>query len=117
MVTEARIPETGRYYHAQHLIVLREGMTVMSRRCALAHELAHHHYRDIRSTPRVEARADRWAANQLITVDDVVSCAHEHPEHPERWCDELTVTPHMLRTWLSIPSNYHRAELLWRETA
>lgn len=116
-VVEDDIPETGRYYHAHRLIALRTGMTALSRRCALAHELAHHHYGDTCTSPRIEARADRWAANRLIRVSDVVRCAVERPEHPEHWCDELMVTPHMLRTWISNPNNHRRAEQLWRLVA
>jgi hypothetical protein len=42
-VVEADIPEMGRYYHRHDLIVVRRGITYMSRRSALAHELGHHH--------------------------------------------------------------------------
>lgn len=116
-VVEAPIPETGRYYHHERLIVLRAGMSQLTRRCAFAHELGHAHYNDTTTTPRIEARADRWAAGRLIHAADVARCARDYPDHPELWCDELEVTPHMLRTWISNPNNYRRAERLRRAVA
>lgn len=112
LVLEAVIPESGRAYPRRRLVVLRAGLDTITRRCVLAHELAHIFAGDDCSTPRAERRAWRWAAQRLVTLDDLVTCALEHPEHPEIWCDTLRVTPHVLRTWLSNPSNYSHAERL-----
>lgn len=104
------MPMRGRYYPGRQLVVLQPGLHSIVERCTLAHELGHHY------TGASEARADRWAANRLIDVHDIVRCATDHPHNPERWAAELSVIPRMLRTWLNSPSNYQRAEQLWRAT-
>lgn len=117
LVLEAVIPEAGRAYARRRLVVLQSGLDAITRRCMLAHELAHIHAGDDCSTPRAERRAWRWAAHRLIALDDIVNCALEHPEHPDLWCETLHVTPHVLRTWLSDPANYSRAERLIQAAA
>ncbi|MFD2757066.1 ImmA/IrrE family metallo-endopeptidase [Gulosibacter faecalis] len=109
--------EAGRWYRDRRLITLRHGLTPIQERCTLAHELGHAFHQHSHSDEHTELQADRWAAGQLITVDTVVDCALVYPDHPERWCTELEVTPHMLRTWFSNPTNSRRAEQLWRATA
>lgn len=103
-------PDTGR-------ITLRRGMTAAHERSVLAHELGHEHYADPGSSSRTEARADRWAAQHLLTAEAVAECARAYPEHPDKWCRELQVTPHVLRVWMSNPSNYARAAALLRSAA
>lgn len=116
-IHHAPIPDMGRYYRDRHLIVLREDLDPLTRRCVLGHEIAHAHYLDTCGDPRTEQRAWRWAANRLITLDDLVQCALDHPENPEQWCHTLQVTPLILRTWLSQRSNYERADQRIRAAA
>lgn len=117
LVIEAAIPNAGRYYPGHRVIVLRPDLDAVTRRCVLAHELAHHHYRDDCTSPSAERRAWRWAANRLIRVEQIVQCALEHPDHPELWCEQLHVTPHVLRTWLAQPRNYEAADTAYRRAA
>lgn len=105
-VIYANIDERGRYYPGENLILLQPGMHAIVERCTLAHELGHHH------RGPSEDRADQWAADFLIHPEAVAQCAIEHPEHPDRWADQLNVTPRMLRVWLSDHANYVRAEHL-----
>lgn len=107
----------GRYWHHRQTIELQAGMPTLQERCVLTHELAHAFYGDTTSTPRVEARADRWAANRLISVDDVVRAARMWPENPEKWCTELLVTSNLMRVWLAQRSNYEQADALLRVAA
>lgn len=117
-VIDASLPDDhGRYYQEARLIVLREGLTPVTRRCMLGHELGHVRFGDTTSSEQIEARAWRWAANRLVSVDDVVACALAHPERPDLWCEQLQVTPHVLRTWLSQPRNYQTADEQYRRAA
>lgn len=117
LVIHASITETGLYSARHRTILLRTGMPAILDRCTLAHELGHHHYRHTASTPTHERLADAWAAQHLIDLHDLVTCATTFPENPERWCGELAVTPHMLRVWISTPSNYQEADRLIRAAA
>lgn len=109
--------QPGLWWPELRKITLRSGMPHIQARSVLAHELAHHHYEDDGATQTHENRADRWAANKLINPRDIARCALEYPENPDYWCHELSVTPHLLRVWLSIPNNYRRADLMYRAIA
>lgn len=88
------LPEPGRWYPTRREIVLRAGMTAMQERSVLAHELAHAILVHPHSTPKLEAQADRWAARQLVTIDDLARVARESDD-PGRWCVDLVVTAHI----------------------
>ena len=96
----------GYYNHTTHTISTRRGMSIQQYRSTLAHELGHAHYGDHPTghghyDQKQEARADRYAARLLIdpaTFDTAY-----------RWCqgnlqelaDELEVTQHLLRVYLT----------------
>lgn len=57
----------GYYNHEQRTIVVRLGLTPCELRSVLAHELAHAFYGDECSSKANERRAERYAAELLIT--------------------------------------------------
>lgn len=89
------------YHHSSRIILVRQGLDPVTRRCALAHELGHAHYEDDCSTPQAELRADRWAASALITPSDLNQLIPQEAVELSRLSAELGVTPHLLRVHLS----------------
>lgn len=110
-------PDRGRWYPRPRIITLDFGLTTITERCVLAHELGHAHYGHDCTTDIGETQANRWAAQRLITVDQIVECALAYPDHPGKWCVDLQTTPTMLAAWLSDQTNLDRAEQLWRAVA
>lgn len=88
------------------IISLRHGLGDVQARCTLAHELAHHYYGD---TPGVdgkraafqERRADRWAAERLISASDYALAERLHGPHPGAIATELGVTRALVEVWAS----------------
>ena len=69
-------PVPGAYFPDRNLIVVAAGQSRAMRRSVAAEELAHHelgHRRDTRpgEVERIEYRARSWAAERLITVEDL----------------------------------------------
>ncbi|WP_288833746.1 ImmA/IrrE family metallo-endopeptidase [uncultured Corynebacterium sp.] len=95
----------GYYIHELRLITTRRGLSIAEYRSTLAHELAHAHYQDAFSTPKIEARADRWAANYLLDEHDVRDALIWHNHHRSPAAYDLEVTEHLLDVWLE---NYER---------
>lgn len=91
----------GFYIHDLRLISTRRGLTIAEYRSTLAHELAHAHYQDTFSTPKIEARADRWAANYLLDEHDVRDALVWHNHHRSPAAYDLEVTEHLLDVWLA----------------
>lgn len=65
----------GDYHAPTKHIRIQQGMLYRKERSVLAHELAHAHYSDEPDLfgnlgPRMEARADEWAAHFLIHPDE-----------------------------------------------
>lgn len=73
------LPERGRWVDGAGVILLRHGMTERRTVSTLAHELAHHYYRDGIQTPAVERRAWRWAARLLVPPEDYARAEQYHP--------------------------------------
>lgn len=70
------LPVRGLYCPQQSAIVIRRGQTRRMRRSVLAEELGHHELghtpaSDRQATARMELRARRWAARQLISLTDL----------------------------------------------
>lgn len=99
----------GNWHPKENAISLRTGLTESETRSVLAHEIGHavlgHHC----DGTRAEREADEWAANMLLSARMVADCAKRWPESPEKWCDELQVTPDILRAWMAQSENYARA--------
>lgn len=95
----------GMYLHDRRLILIRKGLDYWKRRSILAHELGHAFYRDeIHGDPRLELRADQYAARLLISEDAYRAAEHLHGPHPGAIAHELGVTPDVVTTWCDIYS-------------
>lgn len=90
----------GYYFHAIRLITTQRGLSIAEYRSTLAHELAHAHYCDTTSTPRIETRAHRWAANLLLDEHAVRDALIWHNHHRSPAAYDLEVTEHLLGVWL-----------------
>lgn len=110
VLTANLLDSRGLWLPERRTILLKRGLTSTTRKCVLAHELAHAYYGDDCSTPDRERRANRWAANRLITADDVARCSQDYPGHPEQWCERLQVTDLILLAWLQQPKNMEAVE-------
>lgn len=81
-------------------ITLRHGMSDADTLCALAHELGHAHYGDPAGhDPRLEARADRFAARLLISPVEYAAAERAYGAHPAHIAHELGVTVHLVDVW------------------
>lgn len=95
----------GMYLHHRHLILIRKGLDHWTHRSILAHELGHAFYRDeTHGDPRLELRANQWAARLLISEDAYRAAEHLHGPHPGAIAHELGVTPDVVATWCDIYS-------------
>lgn len=84
----------------QNAVTVRIGMDDAETLCALAHELGHAHYNDPPGhDPRFEARADRFAAQLLISPIDYALAERAYGPHPSRLAAELGVTLHLINVW------------------
>ncbi|PPF72607.1 ImmA/IrrE family metallo-endopeptidase [Pseudoclavibacter sp. Z016] len=98
--------DAGSWHPEQQAISLRSDLTETEVRSVLAHELGHAVLGHVCDGARAERAADEWAANMLLGAQMVADCAQRWPESPEKWCDELQVTPDILRAWMSQANNY-----------
>lgn len=90
----------GQYLHHRRLILLRQGLDPWTRKSALAHELGHAwHGDDIHGDPRMERRADQFAAQILITPTEYRLAEKLHDGHIGAIAYELGVTPHLITVW------------------
>lgn len=90
----------GQYLHHRRLILLRHGLDPWTRKSALAHELGHAYYGDnIHGDPRLERRADQFAAQILITPTEYRLAEKLHDGHTGAIAYELGVTPHLITVW------------------
>lgn len=97
----------GAYLHHRKLILIRADLDYWSKRCALAHELGHAVYGDERcelpgQEPRLEKRADQWAAQFLITPEEYQGAEKLHGGHTGAIAYELGVTPHLINIWKNL---------------
>lgn len=91
----------GLYLHDHRIITTRRGLSIAQYRSTLAHELAHAHYGDTMTTPRIEARADRWAADLLLDEQEVREALIWHNHHRAPAAYDLEISKHLLDVWLS----------------
>lgn len=101
--------DAGSWHPDENAISLRTDLTEIETRSVLAHEIGHAVLGHECDGSRAEREADEWAANMLLSAPMVANCAKRWPDSPEKWCDELQVTPDILRAWMAQPDNYARA--------
>ncbi|WP_276923356.1 ImmA/IrrE family metallo-endopeptidase [Corynebacterium pyruviciproducens] len=87
------------YIDAEFMILIRSGLDPWTRRSCLAHELAHAYFRDEVSEPRIERRADQWAAQLLISPAEYRAAELLVGAHVGALAYELEVTPAVVETW------------------
>ena len=88
------------YVHHRRIILMRPDLDHYTRRVALAHELGHAYYGDEQpDDPRLERRADQFAARVLITPDEYAHAEVLHGPHDGAIAWELGVTPELIVTW------------------
>lgn len=93
------------YIHHRRRIIIRPDLDPYTRRAALAHELGHAYYGDDQADdPRLERRADQWAARLLITPESYAHAEHLHGPHAGAIAWELGVTPDLVRVWRGLHS-------------
>ena len=95
----------GYYHHPTRTISTRRGMSARQYRSTLAHELGHATYRDVPQpnghyTRRQEARADRFAARLLITMEAFQDAQAWCGDHLPSVAEELEVNQSILKTWI-----------------
>lgn len=90
----------GFYVDAERVILMRPGLDPWNYRAVLAHELAHAYFRDeTYDDPRIERRADQWAAQMLITRDEYRAAEEEVGPSIGALAYTLEVTPAVIATW------------------
>lgn len=95
----------GMYVHHRRTILLRRDLDFFTRRSTLAHELAHAFHGDEQyDNPRLERRANHWAAQLLISEDEYRAAENIHGPHVGAIAHELGVTPDVVTTWCEIHS-------------
>ncbi|SDQ87689.1 ImmA/IrrE family metallo-endopeptidase [Microbacterium sp. cf332] len=97
----------GEYRHDVRLVRLRPGMARRLHRSVLAHECAHAVHGDVplsdpHHAERQESRADEWAAQMLIPVDDYARAEALHAGHVEAMAVELDVTVDLVQAFQRI---------------
>lgn len=92
-------PEAAWLPH-QHAISVRVGMDDVTTLCALAHELGHAHYGDPPGhVGKHEQRAQRFAAQLLISPTEYAIAEQVYGPHPARLANELGVTTELIAIW------------------
>ena len=96
---ELRGDVNAMYVDAERMILVRPGLDPWTRRWCLAHELAHAFFRDEISEPRIERRADRWAAQLLISPVEYAAAEVAVGPSVGALAYELEVTPETIEVW------------------
>lgn len=92
-VTFQPTPRPGAWYHRERLIVIDSGLTAVTQKCVLAHELVHVRRRDEGpQSLRVERRVDEVAAALLVSPAEYAIVERVYGPHPARLAVELGVT-------------------------
>ena len=90
----------GFYVDAERVILMRPDLDPWNYRATLAHELAHAYFRDeTYDDPRIERRADQWAAQMLITPSEYAAAEEEVGTSIGALAYHLEVTPAVISTW------------------
>ncbi|GAA4356844.1 ImmA/IrrE family metallo-endopeptidase [Angustibacter luteus] len=107
----------------ERMILVDERLDQRQTRCVLAHELGHvalgheacHDYGDDAwLAGRIEAAADRWAAARLVSLGCLLDALVAHPDDVDAVCEQLDVTPDVVRTRLAMLDDAELARLAVR---
>ena len=76
-VRSALVPDGlwGFYDRRYRLVTIKSTLGPIQYLSTLAHELGHAYYGHSGHHPKNESKADKWAARQLLTFDQVLDCA------------------------------------------
>lgn len=112
----SNLVEGGRYYPTLDLVVLGRRLSPIGEKCALAHELGHHHLahvptRDVLHAERQELRAKRWAAARMVEIEDLAEAMAGAPTWFEV-ADALEVDPELLEIRVAGLTDTERRQLL-----
>lgn len=105
------IPELGRYYHRERVIVIRRGLLLVEERAVLWHELVHARRGDEVCTPKTDASVDREAARRAMPTNDLVEAFRGARSYAEV-ADTLKTTVRLLRVRLETLHPAERAALI-----
>lgn len=89
----------GAYSSIGHSIFLLAGLSKRQERSVLAHELGHAHYRHDGSTRGNEWHADKWAAQQVIKLEDYAEASRGEPSL-DQLARRLGVTSHLTSVYI-----------------
>jgi hypothetical protein len=100
VLVRGRIPERGRYYHRQHVIVVRRGLRIVEERAILWHEIVHAENRDrpCGDTPiagKTESWCWRQAARRAIPLQAILAALDWSLDRSEL-ADQLKTTEELL---------------------
>lgn len=91
---------------ARNTITLRYGMDDAETLCSLAHELGHAYYNDPAGHYGArELRANRFAAQLLISPTEYALAEAIYGPHPARLAAELGVTVRLVEVWQKMTEN------------
>ncbi|MGP9760202.1 ImmA/IrrE family metallo-endopeptidase [Corynebacterium sp. AOP12-C2-36] len=91
------------YMHDDRVILLRDDLDPYTKRSALAHEIGHARYGDEHSDdPRLERRADLWAAQLVISEPAYREAEQDYGPHPGALAWALGVTRDVVDTWRTL---------------
>lgn len=102
VVEEPGLPAGVDAMYSDHarMVLVRPGLDPWTYRCTLAHELAHAYFRDEDyGDPRLERRADQWAARMLITPVEYAAAEAIVGSSVGALAYELEVTPETIEVW------------------
>lgn len=102
LLIRAAIEEPGRYYHGDHAIVLRAGLSLVEERRYLWHEIVHSDRSDeaCQNSAEVERSVDREAAQRAMPFTSMLWAA----ERSQSWAE--------FADHLKVPEEF--ARLRWR---
>lgn len=96
----------GLWVPSRRTVSLRLGLSPIAEKCVLAHELGHARYgHPSGCDPRFEAKADRFAAQLLISPAEYAAAEALYGSHPGSLARELGVTVHLIQVWRTLNTN------------
>ena len=99
--TDRLDPRWNGQFSARHrAIVVRRSLDPWTKRSCIAHELGHAHYGDEQhGDPRAERRADRFAAQLLISEKAMRDAENITGPETGALAHHLGVTPNLIEVW------------------
>lgn len=82
-------------------VTLSLRLTMAQAASTLAHEIGHHEFGDVRSTPAVEQRAWEYGASLLIEPLEYAEAERTVGHYVSALAIELGVTPRLIESWRS----------------